>query len=278
MLYAIGTKLLRGIESLLYRKADRIIVLSEGVGEYIAGRGVNPEKISLLPNGVYLEQFEVTEDRTSVRARLDLLGKFVVMYAGVHGLANALDMILDAGYLMEKAKIGERRAENRELHALSSKLYALCSEVAFVLVGDGPCKGELQQIVNEKRLNNVKMLPAVPKNYIPNLLNAADALVITLRSLDLFSYGVSPNKLFEYMASGKPILCAVNGRMAELVTRANAGITVEPENPEALMHAILSLAGDSERCSIYGANGRRFVAENFSRSRIVEGLISILDA
>jgi glycosyltransferase involved in cell wall biosynthesis len=277
MLYAIGTKLLRGIESLLYRRADRIIALSEGVGKYIAGRGVNPEKISLLPNGVYLEQFEVTEDRTSVRARLDLLGKFVVMYAGAHGLANALDMILGAGYLMEKAKIGERRAENRELHALSPKLYALCSEVAFVLVGDGPCKGELQQIVNEKRLNNVKMLPAVPKNYIPNLLNAADALVITLRSLDLFSYGVSPNKLFEYMASGKPILCAVNGRMAELVTRANAGIAVEPENPEALVCAILSLAGDSKRRSIYGANGRKFVAENFSRSRIVEGLISILD-
>ena len=278
MLYAIAIVLLGKIEALLYRRADRIIVLSEGAGEYIAGRGIDPGKILLLPNGVYLEQFQITESRTNVRARLGLTDKFVVMYAGAHGQANALDTILDAGYLMQRAKSIERGAKSEEQEALNSMPYALCSQVAFVLVGDGPCKDELRQIVDEQGLNNVKMLSAVPKSSIPNMLNAADALVITLRSVDLFSYGVSPNKLFEYMASGKPILCAVNGEVANLVARANAGIAVEPENPEALAQAILSLARDRKRCSAYGANGRKFVEENFSRSHIVSKFAKRLES
>ncbi len=253
---SLSVVLLRWIEALLYRGADRIIVLSEGAGKYIADRGIASEKISLLPNGVYLEQFKVTESRENVRERLGLTGKFVVMYAGAHGPANALDTIVQAAVIMKKSKSA--------------------ANIAFVLVGDGPCKDELQQMVAENNLNNVKMLPAVPKSSIPDLLNAADALVITLRSVDLFSYGVSPNKLFEYMASSKPILCAVNGEVADLVKAANAGVVVEPENPAALAQAALSLAENKDKCSIYGVSGRRFVEENFSRSRMVENLISMI--
>ena len=248
---SIQIVLLRKIETLLYREADRIIVLSHGTEEYIARRGVDPDRILMLPNGVYIESFEVTESRDSIRQRLDLADKFVVMYAGAHGPANALDTILDAGSRMR-------------------------SEVAFVLIGDGPCKDELQKMVAEKGLDNVKMLPAVPKESIPDLLNAADALVITLRSVDLFSYGVSPNKLFEYMASSRPIICAVNGEVASLVTRADAGITVKPEDPEAMSQAISFLMENGDRCSVYGANGRRFVEENFSRSRMANDLVSII--
>ncbi len=248
--------LLSRIEAFLYRVAHRVVVLSEGVGNHIASRGINPGKISVLPNGVYLEEFQVTESRTRVRERLGLADEFVVMYTGAHGPANALETILDAADLM--------------LHHPSSR------NVAFVLVGDGPCKDELQRMVQIRELGNVKMLSAVPKKSIPSLLNAADALVITLRSVDLFSYGVSPNKIFEYMASGKPILCAVDGEMANLVTSASAGVAVEPENPDALVQAILSLMEDRGKYLVYGTNGRRFVEENFSRSRISDGLISVL--
>jgi len=255
---SLSVVILRRIEALLYRCADRIIVLSEGAGKYIADRGIASEKISLLPNGVYLEQFKVTESRENVRKRLGLNDKFVVMYAGAHGPANALDTIVQAAVIMKKSKGA--------------------ANIAFVLVGDGPCKEELRQMVAENNLNNVKMLPAVPKSSIPDLLNAADALVITLRSVDLFSYGVSPNKLFEYMASGKPILCAVNGEVASLVKTVNAGVVVEPENPDALAQAALSLVENKDKCSIYGASGRKFVEENFSRSRMVENLISMMSA
>ena len=200
----------------------------------------------------------------STRARLGLTDKFLVMYAGAHGPANALDTIIRSAEMVSTLDAG---------HSTSGALFAA---VVFVFVGDGPCKGELRRMVGEKDLKNVKMLPAVPKSSIPDLLSAADALVITLRSVDLFSYAVSPNKLFEYMASGKPILCAVNGEVAGLVTRAKAGIVVEPENPEALAQAILALVKDSGKCSACGVNGRTFVEENFSRSHIAEELVSIL--
>ncbi len=255
--------LLSRIEAFLYRVAHRVIVLSEGVRHYMINLGIDPGKISLLPNGVYLEEFQVTESRTQVRERLGLADDFVVMYTGAHGLANALETILDAADLMLH-------------HTISSIQYPVSRNVAFVLVGDGPCKNELQRIAQARGLDNVKMLPAVPKKSIPSLLNAADALVITLRSVDLFSYGVSPNKIFEYMASGKPILCAVSGEMADLVSSASAGIVVKPEDPEAIVGAVISLMEDDKERSIYGANGRKFVEESFSRSRIVEGLVSIL--
>jgi glycosyltransferase involved in cell wall biosynthesis len=258
--YTIVIALLRMMESLLYRKAERIIVLSEGVGRYIANRGISHEKISLLPNGVYLEQFEISEDRERIRARLGLTDQFVVMYAGAHGPANALETILDAGRWILNAGLKDQTWRN----------------VVLVLIGDGPSRGELLQMVDTRALSNVRMLPAVPKNSIPDLLNAADALVITLRSVDLFSYGISPNKLFEYMASGKPILCAVNGDVAGLVTRAEAGIAIEPEDPEALAQAIASLMKDRTACLDYGANGRSFVEQNFSRSRIAKELASII--
>jgi glycosyltransferase involved in cell wall biosynthesis len=275
--HAITVMILRRIEVLLYRRAYRIIVLSEGAEKYIAGRGVDPDKISLLPNGVYLEQFLATESRTDVRARLGLTDRFVVMYAGAHGSANALDTIIRSAAIVKertgairesgKARKGESEGASDWLHR----------SPVFVMVGDGPCKAELRQMAIKEGLDNVKMLPAVPKRSIPDMLNAADALVITLRWVKLFSYGVSPNKLFEYMASGKAILCAVDGEVASLVGRAEAGIVVEPENAEDLAQAVLSLVKDRERCSAYGANGRRFVKENFSRSIMVKGLISMLD-
>jgi glycosyltransferase involved in cell wall biosynthesis len=256
--------LLSRIEAFLYRVAYMVVALSEGVRNYIASCGINTEKISVLPNGVYLEEFQVTEGRTHVRERLGLADEFVVMYTGAHGPANALETILDAASLMLH-------------HPISSIQHPASRKITFVLVGDGPCRDELQHIAQAKGLDNVKMLPAVPKKSIPSLLNAADALVITLRSVELFSYGVSPNKMFEYMASGKAILCAVNGEMANLVTSANAGIAIQPENPEALVQGILSLIEDRRKCSIYGVSGRKFVEENFSRSCIVEDLVFILN-
>jgi glycosyltransferase involved in cell wall biosynthesis len=251
---SLSVKLLRRIESLLYHKAERIVVLSEGSVDYITGRGVDPGKVVLIPNGVLLEQFRITESRESIRKKLGLSEKFVAMYTGAHGQANALEIIIDAG------------------------VYTPDDDVVFVLIGDGPCKAELQRKIEEKGLGNVKMLPAVPKSSVPNLLNIADALIITLRSVKLFSYGVSPNKIFEYMASGKPVICAVEGEVANMVTQANAGIVVEPENPKAILEAIISLMRDKRMCATYGENGRRFVGKNYSRSKMVEHLLLAINS
>ena len=247
---SFSVKILRRIEKLLYNKAAKIIVLAEGSREYIKQRGIAPEKILYLPNGVHIDLFRITESRENIRARLGVKEKFVAMYAGAHGAANALHTIIETGELLK---------DN--------------DQIEFVLIGDGPDKMGLQQVAAQKGLKNIKFLPSVPKKEIPNYLNAADALVITLRAVGLFSYGVSPNKLFDYMAAAKPVVCAVGGEMANLVKEADAGIAVEPEDAAGLADALICLMKDSAKCAMYGTNGRKFIKKNFSRERMADVLI-----
>jgi len=251
---SFSVKILRRIEKLLYNKAGKIVVLAEGSREYIEQRGIAPEKILFLPNGVHIALFRITEPRENIRARLGVKEKFVAMYAGAHGAANALHTIIETGELLK---------DN--------------NQIEFVLIGDGPGKIELQQLAAQKSLRNIKFLPSVPKKEIPNYLNAADALVITLRAVPLFSYGVSPNKLFDYMAAAKPVVCAVGGDMAKLVKEADAGIAVEPEDAAGLADALTNLMQDSAKCAMYGDNGRKFIEENFSREQMVDVLIHHLE-
>ncbi|MBD3183010.1 glycosyltransferase [Candidatus Poribacteria bacterium] len=248
-------RLLRRIERYLYKNAEKIIILSRGMIDYLSRYNISEDNIIFLPNGVYLKEFKITEDRKSIRKSLELEGKFVVMYTGAHGPANGLDTILNAARLC----IGEIK------------------EVVFVLIGDGPVKHNLIKRVNDESLSNVCMLPSISKQQLPNLLNAADALIITLRDIPLFSYGVSPNKLFDYMASEKPVICAIRGETAKLVESAKAGIVIEPVNPEAIIAAVSKLKADNKLCRYYGKNGRMFVEENYSRTDIVKKLIDILN-
>jgi len=251
---SVVVKILRIIEHFLYKNSSLIIVLAKGAGKYIEEKGIESQKILFLPNGVHLEHFKVTEPREKVRQHFNLKGKFVVMYAGAHGQLNALHTIIDAAQLMQDNP-----------------------KVVFVSVGDGPEKNNLMESVQAKGLTNVMFVPPVSKAEVPNLLNAADALVITLLNVDLFSYGVSPNKLFDYMAARKPVICAVSGEMSKLVMEADAGITVEPEKPDELAKAVLDLIEKPERCATYGINGRRFVERNFSRRQLLNELLQKLN-
>ncbi|MEX1017269.1 MAG: sugar transferase [Phycisphaeraceae bacterium] len=242
-------KILRWMERLLYRNAEHIIVLAKGSKPYIAERGVSAERITFIPNGVHLGHFTTTESREAVRDRLDFGDKFVVMYAGAHGQLNALSTVVEAA----------DRLRHRE-------------DILVVLVGDGPKKAELMALAQQKGLTNIRFESAVPKAEVPNLLAAADALVITLLNVRLFQYGVSPNKLFDYMASARPVICAVAGDMAELVQQAEAGLTVEPENPAALAEAVERLQADPAAQQRYSESGRRFIAEHYSRQTLADAL------
>ncbi|MEW6227085.1 MAG: glycosyltransferase family 4 protein, partial [Bacillota bacterium] len=151
------------------------------------------------------------------------------------------------------------------------------NDVEFVLVGDGPAKNALVREATSRGLDNVRFMDPIPKDSIPALLSAADATVITLRAVNAFSYGISPNKLFDYMAAAKPVICAVPGEMARLVTENGTGIAVEPENPSALAHAVEQLLdmGDAERAAM-GHRGRLLVERNFSREKLAQRLAELL--
>ncbi|HHY33948.1 MAG TPA: glycosyltransferase family 4 protein [Firmicutes bacterium] len=288
--HSVPARILRLLERFLYRVAAKIIVLASGSREYLLHRGVPSDKIVYIPNGVYLTNFQVREssgpvlvesarnciqeqeaDQETVHAasaaseetmppqqsaarRKFGFARFTVVYTGAHGPANALETILGAAQIL--------RSRN---------------DVEFVLVGDGPAKGALVREAANRGLDNVRFMDPIPKENIPSLLGAADAAVITLRAVDAFSYGISPNKLFDYMAAAKPVICAVPGEIARLVTDNGAGIAVEPENPMALAHAVEQLVnmGDAERAAM-GHRGRLLVEHDFSREKLARRLARLV--
>ena len=234
------------IERGLYRRANRIVTLLPGAGEHIVQKGGRPERIVWIPNGVGTDGLPPPKPPTP-KDTIEL------MYAGTHGLANGLQVILEAADKLRTAP------------------------VRFRLIGDGPDKPRLMAEAEKRKLANVTFEPPVPKKQIPDLLREADAFLMVLRDSPVFRWGVSPNKLFDYMAAARPIIFSVNTSLNP-VESAGAGITVPAENADALAGAILRLLSMSpeERWEM-GLNGRKYVEINHDLSRLSSKLESVLE-
>jgi glycosyltransferase involved in cell wall biosynthesis len=227
-------RLLARLEKFLYYRADAIVTLLPGAKEYIKNRGVKEDKVFWIPNGVDVDNF-TSSNSLFMQSRND---QFLVMYAGAHGKANALDMIIDAAAL-----ILEQRVDG----------------IFFEFVGEGPEKKNLITMVKEKKINNVRFADPIPSSEIPVKLSNADALVFCLEDSPLYKYGISLNKMFVYLASGKPILLSGNP-LNNPIQEAGAGISVPPRNPKALAQAVIKLfkMSPQEREEM-GKRGREYV-------------------
>lgn len=246
-------RLFKILENHLYKNADHIIILAEGSRDYLEKKGVAQAKISYIPNGVRLESFQTSIVRQQARQKYNF-SNFTIVYTGAHGPANGLGVILEAAKIL----IAERDLE-------------------FVLVGDGTLKKDLEKQAKNLNLSNLRFLPSIPKSEIPTLLLAADAAVITLTDAGVFSYAVSPNKLFDYMAAKKPVLCTVPGAVARMVEENNCGFISPPEDAEALAdnaRKIKSLSGDE--LAALGENGRDLIQNKYSRAELARTLGSLL--
>lgn len=249
------TQAMRLLEKYLYRAADKIIVLAEGSKKYLIGKqGIKEPKILYLPNGVHLNNFSCQKDRDVLR-KLYNFNKFTLIYTGAHGPANSLDTIV---------KAADRLRENKDIE--------------IVLVGDGILKERLLKQAKEMKLNNVRFFDPVPKTEIPGILIAADVAIITLKKVKVFSYGVSPNKLFDYMAARRPIICAVEGEMAEKVENIGCGISVIPEDEKSMADAITQLVNfPKNELKKMGDNGYKEIKENYSREKLAQKLIGLIE-
>ena len=237
------------IEELLYRRADFITGQTEGIVASIQKRF--PDKsVQLMPNGVNADSLLSPSERESTRMRVrtefELTDRFVVGYAGLHGLAQNLNTTLDAAQILAQQK-----------------------DIVFVFFGDGPEKEELIRDSNRRGLDNVRFYPPQAASRMPELLSALDVAVIPLRKHRLFC-GAMPSKLFECMGSGIPVVVAIEGEAKSLVERAQGGICVEPESAVAMAKAILALKGDRALRRVMGENGREFVACHYDRRKIVQ--------
>src|SRR5262249_38045981 len=202
---------LGGIETVLYYKSSHIVTLLPFAQRYMAKRGVNPEKITYIPNGIDLDSFPAPKappDRPV----------FSIVYAGAHGLANGLDVILEAARLVQQAP--------------SSR------PIVFRLIGSGPEKARLQEIARQRKIENVQFEPARPKTEVYTALADADAFVVNLRNSPLYQYGISLNKIYEYLAAGRPTIIASNAANNP-VAEAGAGEVVPADDATGIAHAAL---------------------------------------
>lgn len=236
-------KLSRWLERFLYARATHILVNSPAYRDYLLRKGLPEKKITLIPNGVNTDMFDPQTDGKSIRERFQLSDKFVVTYAGALGLANDIGTILRAAELLR---------ENHDIH--------------FLLVGDGKERANLEAEARDLHLPNVTFAGAQPKGSIPEFLAASDVCLATLRDIPMFRT-TYPNKVFDYMAAGRPTLLAIDGVIREVIEVSGGGIFVPPGNPAALADAIRELSADRERAKGMGQAARRYVAEHFDRKQ-----------
>ena len=226
------------LEKFLYCHADRIIVNSPGFIPYI--RDICGKTPDLVPNGADAAMFEEA-DGTAFRNQYGLGNDFIVMYSGAHGPANDLETALNAAELLKEH-----------------------TGIRFVFVGSGKDKPRLETLAAEKHLENVLFVPPVPKDRIASVMAAENAGLAILKKLDMFKT-TYPNKVFDIMACGDPVICQIDGVIREAVESNHAGIFAEPGDPRALADAVLKLAADPDGCREMGRNGQKAVEEQFSR-------------
>lgn len=242
----------RWLENFLYRRASHIIVNSPAYRDYLIGKGVPEQKVSLIPNGVDPEMFEVADERALVRKNLRLDNCFVVTYAGALGLANDIPVILRAA---------KKLVDQSDIH--------------FLLIGDGKERKNLEELAKTLELRNVTFLGARPKVEMAGLLAASDACVATLQNIPMFRM-TYPNKVFDYMAAGKPILLGIDGVIRKVVEECRGGIYFCPSDDDALAKAVRELCKDrSEGCRM-GQRARELVLKNFDRRDHAESFRELL--
>ncbi len=239
------------LERFLYQHADRVMVNSPGFLGPVSGRGA--KRVELIPNGADPSMFDPTDNGAAFRQFNKLENKFIALYAGAHGMSNDLNVVLESASLL---------ANEKNIH--------------IVFLGDGKEKPALMAQAMEMNLSNVTFLPSVPKAEMASVLAGADACIAILKPLEEYKT-TYPNKVFDYMAAGRPVVLAIDGVIRDVVEAADCGIFATPGNAEEIAEAIRKLAADTKQSRTMGLKGRIYLEENFSRAVIGEKLIKLLE-
>lgn len=247
-------RLLEHIELFLYRRADAIIPVTHAFKKDLIERGIDGAKIHVVINGVDLSRYAPQQRDAKIASEFDLQDKFVAGYMGTHGMAHALPKVLEAAELL----LDEPR-------------------IAFFFAGAGAERSKVEQIVAEKKLHNVRMIPRQPKERMPQLWSLCDVSIVPLRDTPVFST-VIPSKIFESMAMGVPILMSLpEGEATGMIKSAGCGICVAPENPRDMADALLKLAYQPERWQHLRATGLA-AAPTFSRGQLAVRMIHVFES
>lgn len=245
----IMVRLMSILERFVYRRAAHILVVTDGARQNLIGKGICPEKITVMPHWVDESLFDKSAEqrRDAVRLELGWQSRFAVLFAGNLGLVQGLDSVIRSATLLPSS-----------------------SDALFALVGDGSDRERLMAITKELGMcERVRFIDRQPMSRMPELMAAADALLVHLRRSELSRY-VIPTKTLAYLAAGRPIIMAIEGAAADLISEAGAGMVVAPDEPEALAAAVISLSemSDSARAA-FGERGRAYLHANLAKERVI---------
>jgi glycosyltransferase involved in cell wall biosynthesis len=253
----IVIKLAMWLSRFLYRRAERVIALTEGIKRGIMQVGDIPaSKIVFVPNGADDELYATLsgERARQIRQEYGWDDRFVALYAGTLARTDGLEAIIHAAAALAGYK-----------------------DFLMVFLGDGEMEPRLKALAGELGLSNVIFIPAQPLRRVPDFITAADVCLVPTKNHDFFRMTLH-NKLFDYMAGARPIIATVPpGEAQALVERAGAGLAIPPEDKISLAAALLELRGDPEARRRYGQSGRRYVMEHYLRSQLAMRLVSVLD-
>ena len=235
--------LMQAAENYCYQHSDYVVSLLPKAQEHMVEHGLKPEKFICIPNGIVKADWE--QPMANPPVYYDKLkqyhdeGYFLIGYTGAHGIANALNSFVEAGEQLRDQKI------------------------KLLLVGPGPERDHLiQKVIDLKLGDTVELLEPVKRNQVPELLNQMDALYVGLQRQPLFRFGVSPNKLMDYMMAAKPVIFAIDAGN-DMVADAGCGISIEPEDSTAIAQAAQKLASlPKEQLQAMGEHGREYILEN----------------
>ncbi|HUT53025.1 MAG TPA: glycosyltransferase family 4 protein [bacterium] len=245
---------LKKVAAFLYKKADRIVTVGPGYSrKMIELYGVPPQKIDIVTNGIDTGIFIPGPRDNEVRREYGWDDRFVIMYVGTHGMAHALDKVLEAA---------------RELCADPAKL--------FVFVGEGAEKQALKKKAQEWKLANVAFIDQQPKDRVTLYYAACDLGLVTLRNTPLFQE-VLPSKLFEYLGMERPVIVTVDGEPRNIVETSASGEFVPPEDVPAMVEAIQRLSSGRARLEEMGRSGREYVVANYDRKALAKRYLEILE-
>ncbi len=248
---------MQGAEDFAYRAADRVVSMLPEARVHMESHGMARDKFVYIPNGVDLEEWrnhsvKIPETHETVFSELRRQKGLIVGYAGAHGLANNLNTLLQAAEILRKEPF------------------------RFVLAGQGPEKEALRERARSAGLDRVVFLPPVPRKAVPDLLSRMDLLYIGLRPEPLFRFGISPNKLMDYMMAGKPVLSAIEAGN-DPVGESGCGLTVPPGDAPALAGALKALGAMSPGArEKMGGKGRRYVTARHDYGVLAERFLRVL--
>ena len=241
------------IAGFLYRNCDRVVVVTPAFEDHLIKYWDLPRnKISVIENGVETDLFAPVL-KTDLRKRWDAEKKFVVSYIGTMGMAHGLETVITA----------------------AAKLQDTNPEILFLLVGEGAEKERIVALAKERSLNNLQFLDQQPRQEIPAYIAASDACLVPLKKTDVFKT-VIPTKMLEFMSCARPVILGVEGQARTILEEAGGGISIEPEDPQALADAICYLAANRDHARILGENGREYIVRKFSRRQTAEKYIRML--